>query len=141
MSEKEDRESDQPAPPARNPAIRAAKFNLGKAPESSARVPEIRAAADPGKRSGSTRIRAAASAPSEDLAESLTENVDASRATAGGAAPDETEEVLVILPEDDNSQLPVVETVVVEDQAWDSGPTTTEVLKDVPADLQGGTPA
>jgi hypothetical protein len=46
----------------------------------------------------------------------------------------------VILPEEeaDVSQLPVVETVVVDDQPWESGPTTTEVLKDVPADLEAG---
>ena len=54
----------------------------------------------------------------------------------GESVQPETEEVFVILPEDEEtSALPVVETTVVEDQNWQGGPTTTEVLKEVPSDL------
>jgi hypothetical protein len=53
---------------------------------------------------------------------------------AGTKSKDDTEEVFVILPEEgDGSQLPVVETVVVEEQHWDSNLVNTEVLKEVPA--------
>ncbi len=51
------------------------------------------------------------------------------------SSPGETEELFVILPEEESGQLPVVETMVVEEQPWESGPTATELLKDVPADL------
>jgi hypothetical protein len=53
---------------------------------------------------------------------------------SGANGKDDTEEVFVILPEEgEGSQLPVVETVVVEEQPWDSNLVNTEVLKEVPA--------
>ncbi|MGH9362218.1 MAG: hypothetical protein ACRD2T_09890, partial [Thermoanaerobaculia bacterium] len=59
---------------------------------------------------------------------------DKDLATAG--TEKDSDEVFVILPEDtDTANLPVVETAVVDDQSWEGGPTTTEVLKDLPADL------
>ena len=48
---------------------------------------------------------------------------------------DATEEVFVILPEDSGeiSSLPVVESEVIEEKSWEgTGPTTTDVLKNVP---------
>ncbi len=57
-------------------------------------------------------------------------------ARQGESAQPETEEVFVILPEDEETgALPVVETTVVEEQPWQGGPTTTEVLEDLPSDL------
>jgi hypothetical protein len=54
---------------------------------------------------------------------------------------DDTEEVFVIIPEEGASQLPVVETVVVEEQPWEAGPTTTEVLKGMQVELAPEEPA
>ena len=56
----------------------------------------------------------------------------------GDGSRDDTEEVFVIIPEEGAGGLPVVETVEVEDQGWDAGPTTTEVLKEMPLSAPQG---
>jgi hypothetical protein len=80
----------------------------------------------------------------EEELESATESIDSDEATRARTSLDlrsqtgsvgETEELFVILPEEESGQLPVVETMVVEEQPWESGPTATELLKDVPEDL------
>jgi hypothetical protein len=97
--------------------------------------------------------------PHEDaeLAESATDSLDPEEGMGGSqteamaaegvglpgqdtGTPGDTEEVLVLLPDDGSESLPVVETMVVEDRTWEAGPTTTDVLKDVPADLSPRSP-
>ncbi len=76
-------------------------------------------------------------APDEPSTESvMTEMVEGLPSSkTGDVAREDTEEVFVILPEEGPGQFPVVETVVVENQPWEAGPTTTEVLKEVPSNV------
>lgn len=76
-----------------------------------------------------------------EMEESPTESVGAGLdARTADISRDDTEEVFVILPEDaaETSQLPVVESEVVEERPWEASPSTTAVLKGMPQ-VTGGT--
>lgn len=71
--------------------------------------------------------------PTESLSVDGLEPLIPPKGGSGDVTRDDTEEVFVILPEENESgQLPVVETVVVENQPWETGSTglvTTDVIK------------